>query len=362
MKPSEMEAEIRVAFLETKDNLLFEGMPGLGKTEIPMKVARDLARELGRPVGFKRLVMPQYEEVDLKGVPEVNERKRTTFYPTEDLPHEDRDGKEGILLLDELKSAKPSVMVIGHQLLDSRRLGTLYELPPGWIVIGTGNLDTDGAFTYEIPSTIITRCARYRVEPHYPDWKQWALDNNAVEPEIISFLDRNPGEFIVFTPDKPVTNHALPRTYVKLSNRLRVAKKRQEVLGLEHIIARIGEGAGAKFKGWLQIWTKVPDVDAILDGREERIPDEVDVQYCVVSSMLAKLSMMKGEKNVLTKARNALKYLNRLTPDLVIAFLTDMTRTAFWKEYKKHIIKTAEFAAICKTHGRSIVGLDLSAE
>jgi hypothetical protein len=362
MYPSQMAEEIKVAFTETQENLLFEGMPGIGKTEIPEQVARELSEELGYPVAFKRLVMPQYEEVDLKGIPEINERKRTVFYPTEELPYADRDGEAGILLLDEIKSAKPSVMVVGHQLLDSRKLGPLYTLPPKWIVIGTGNLDTDGAFVHVMPTTIISRCARYTVEPHYPDWKKWALDNGTVDPEIISFLDKNPGEFIVFNPDVPATNFALPRTYVKLSNRLRAEKKRGNTLSLEHITARIGEGAGAKFHGWLKIWNEVPDIDAILEGKEKRVPEKVDVQYCVVSSMMAKLiALAKEGKDVIAPSKNGLRYLDKLTSDLVIAFLNDIMQTSFWKKHKKNIIKTEEFATLTKNHARNIVGqLDLT--
>jgi hypothetical protein len=97
--------EIRRA-TRTKANLFLLGKPGIGKTD----GCQWLANEMG--IGFKRIVLPQYDEVDLRGIPEVNEKKRTVFYPTEELPYADKDKENGILLLDELPSAKPSVQII----------------------------------------------------------------------------------------------------------------------------------------------------------------------------------------------------------------------------------------------------------
>ncbi len=348
----ELDEEIEIA-LETKENLLVEGMPGIGKTEIPAQIAKR------RKIGFKRLVGPQYEEVDLRGIPEVNERKRTVFYPTEELPHADVDGEEGILLLDEWPSAKPSVQIIGHQLLDSRKLGQLYELPPGWIVIMTGNRSDDAAYVHEVPSTIITRSARYTLIPEYGNWKRWAYDTGNVIPEIVSFIDKNPQEFIVFEPDKPAINFALPRTWHKLSDYVRARTKRGQKPALSAIVARVGQSAGAKFHGWFDVLALMPDVDGVLAGTEKKVPRRIDVQYCVVSSLIAKLTSAKGDKTIVQKAKNALGYLNALTSDLVISFLNDIMVTKFWKDNKKGLIKTQEFATLTKNHARNITGAGL---
>src|SRR3972149_1373550 len=125
MRPRDVEREIRRA-LRTKTNLNIKGAPGIGKTELCASVARDMG------IGFKRIVPPQLEGVDPRGIPEVSEKKQTVFYPTSELPYADVDGEAGILLYDEHPSAKPSVQVIVHQLLDSRKLGSLYKLPDGW--------------------------------------------------------------------------------------------------------------------------------------------------------------------------------------------------------------------------------------
>ena len=349
----ERELELALGIAEREggvETLLALGMPGIGKTEIPKAVAARLG------IGFKRLVVPQYDEVDFRGVPEVNERKRTVFYPTEELPHADRDGERGILMADELPSGKPGVQVIWHQLMDSGTLGTLYTLPKGWIIMATGNRDEDGAFVHTLPTTVRRRTAVYTLEPNFEDWKRWALDSQQIEPEILSFLNKNPNEFIVFDADKPCTNYALPSTWHKLARYIRALKTRTENPGLEGVIARVGEAAGSKFHGWYKIWKEVPDIDAILAGSEKKIPEKMDIQWCVVSSITTKLIALEKDKSLMASAKNALAYINAMTSDIVMAFLNDIMNTKFWAAQKKNVVRTPEFAALTKRHARNIVG------
>lgn len=359
MFPRDLEKEIRIALdiMETEgskgggpENILALGKPGIGKTEIPRGVAADLK------IGFKRLVVPQYDEVDLRGVPEVNERKRTTFYPTEELPYADRDGERGILMADELPSGKPGVQIIWHQLMDSGTLGTLYKLPPGWIILATGNRSEDAAFVYELPTTVRRRTAVYTLEPNYADWKKWAIDSHEIEPEVLEYLRRNEGDFIIFDPDAASTNYALPSTWHKLSRYLRALKRRTEHPTVESIVARIGEGAGAKFHGWYKIWKEVPDIDRILDGTEKKIPERMDIQWCVISNLTTKMTSMEKDKNLLPAVRHGLSYINNMTSDLVMAFLNDIMQTKFWMTQKKNVVKTPEFATLTAKHAKNIVG------
>lgn len=355
MFPRDLERELELALDISAteggvETVLALGMPGIGKTEIPKGVAERLG------IGFKRLVVPQYDEVDFRGVPEVNERKRTVFYPTEELPHADRDGAVGILMADELPSGKPGVQVIWHQLMDSGTLGTLYKLPPGWIIMATGNRDEDGAFVHTLPTTVRRRTAVYTLEPNFEDWKKWALDSQQIEPEILSFLNKNPNEFIIFDPDKPSTNYALPSTWHKLARYIRALKRRSETPGLEGVLARVGEGAGAKFHGWYKIWKEVPDIDAILAGTEKKIPEKMDIQWCVVSSLTTKMIALEKDKSLIPSIKNALAYINQMTSDIVMAFLNDIMNTKFWAAQKKNVVKTTEFAALTKRHAKNIVG------
>ena len=354
MRPRDVQKEVARA-LRTKANLMILGAPGIGKTELCEYIAKELS-VAGKEIGFKRIVLPQYEEVDLRGVPEVNEKKRTVFYPTEELPYEDKDGKFGILLCDELPSAKPAVQVIMHQLLDSRRLGSLYHLPEGWIIVMTGNRQEDYAFVFEMPTTVQTRVVRITMDANFDDWKKWAYDTGKVEPEILAFLSNNLSDFINFTPDKPVSNHAIPRTWTQLSRYIKDVKENGDSLSMEYINGQVGEGSGNKFFGWHKVWQEVPDIDAILDGKSVNVPKKVDIQWCVISAILSKLIHREKEAGVVVNCRNAFKYLTAMSSDIIMAFLNDIMQTKFWAGVKKKVVTSPEWIQLAKVHSKTIVG------
>lgn len=348
MRPRDIKREVMRA-LRTQVNTILLGPPGVGKTEVIKSIADEAE------IGFIRIVLPQYEEVDLRGIPEVNENKKTVFYPTEELPFVEKHGNVGILLLDELPSAKPPVQVITHQLLDARSLGSIYEMPEGWIIVATGNRQEDYAFVYEMPSTVRTRCTILNYDVNHEDWKAWGYDTGLVEPEVMAFTNNNPDCFMMFTPDKPVTNHSMPRTLTLLSRYLKDIKEQKEEASLEYIVGTIGEAAGNKFFGWLKVWNEVPNIDDILEGKDVKVPTKADRQWCVISAVTAKLVACEAKK-VLKSTQNALKYIDQLSSDIVMAFLNDLMQTKFWKANKKSILKTKEWIALSKNHARTIVG------
>jgi len=349
MRPRDVEREIRRS-LRTKQNLCILGAPGIGKTELCAGVAAD------EKVGFKRIVLPQYEEVDLRGIPEVNDRKQTVFYPTSELPYAEVDGEEGVLLLDEHPSAKPAVQVICHQLLDSRKLGSLYKLPPGWTMVATGNRQEDYAFVFEVPTTVKTRWMELTMEHSFDDWKRWALDSGKIAPEVLAFLNANPGEFVIFTPDKPVKNHALPRTWEYLSRYLADVRSCGETPGLECVVGQVGEAAGNKFHGWFKVWKEVPNIDDIIEGKGAHVPTKMDIQWCVITSIMSKLIAKEKDGNVVSACKNGFAYVNKLSSDIVMAFLNDIMVTRFWASVKKKVVTTPEWVELSKKHAKTIVG------
>lgn len=352
--PAEVRRELNRA-LRTKINLLLLGRPGIGKTEIPQRIAAD------QEIGFKRVVLPQFDEVDLRGIPDINEKKRTVFYPTEELPYIDKDKEVGILLLDEMPSARQSVMIIAHQLLDSRRLGSLYELPPGWIVVATGNEASDYCFVYELPPTVRTRCVVLHMDSNFEQWKLWAL-NNGISPEILSYLKNNPQDFIHYTPENTVTNHAIPRTWALLSRYLNDCTEHKEDPSIEYIIGQIGEAVGVKFHGWRSIWQDVPDINRIVNGEISDVPRATATQWCVVCALTTRLASIPAKDPNLTKyMRNGFAYISLFESDLVMAFLNDIQRTRFWKKNTKLFVSLPEWTKISTKHAKAIMS-DVNAD
>ena len=99
------------------------GPPGVGKSQIVAQVGdRHEA-----PVIDIRL--SQMEPSDLRGIPFRN-GSYVEWAPPAALPDAERHGPCGVLFLDEINSAAPSVSAAAYQLILDRRLGE-YQVPEG---------------------------------------------------------------------------------------------------------------------------------------------------------------------------------------------------------------------------------------
>ena len=132
-----------------KHAILGLGAPGIGKSQI--------VQQIGDKHGFKviDIRLSQMSEVEIGGLIYPNEDKTKTRWLTpEILPDEKRDGKNTILLLDELTSCSKRVQVAAYQLILDRRIGE-YRLPEGTFIVALGNREEDdgvnmGLFNYPV--------------------------------------------------------------------------------------------------------------------------------------------------------------------------------------------------------------------
>ena len=92
------------------------GPPGVGKSQITAEVARAHA------VPLIDIRLSQMEPTDLRGIPFRVDDKVEWSIPAL-LPDERRHGRHGILFLDEITSAPPTVTAAAYQLILDRRLG-----------------------------------------------------------------------------------------------------------------------------------------------------------------------------------------------------------------------------------------------
>ena len=147
--------------------LMLWGPPGVGKSTVVREVCK------AKGIGFVDVRLAQREPIDLRGLPVPNkEGTGVDWLVSSEWPRE-RESR-GVILFDELTAADRTLQVAAYELILDRRLGTLYEVPPGWLLMGAGNRAGDRAVAGTMSSALANRFCHLEVEPSLEDWMVWA--------------------------------------------------------------------------------------------------------------------------------------------------------------------------------------------
>jgi len=178
-----LEKEFHGAAKGTHTPAMLWGPPGVGKSEMVSQVAKK------NNVEVIDIRLSQMEPSDLRGIP-FRENESVEWAVPAMLPNVERHGETGILFLDEITSAAPSVSAAAYQLILDRRLGQ-YEVPKGWAIFAAGNRQGDRGVTYTMPAPLANRFSHFEVDLNLDDWVAWAYAND-IDDRIIAFLRFRP--------------------------------------------------------------------------------------------------------------------------------------------------------------------------
>lgn len=276
-----------------KHSVFLWGPPGIGKSSIVKKVAEDNDLQL------TDLRISQLAPTDIRGLPYI-EDGQAKFAPPSFLPTE---GK-GILFVDEFNMASPSMMSIAQQLILDRQVGD-YVVPDGWFIVAAGNRAEDRAAVSQMPAPVANRFIHFNVESDLSSWKEYAIKAGLNE-QIVSFLNFRPQ--LLFSFNKNATAWPSPRSWDFANTLLDI--------NLE-VDSAVGEGAAAEFYAYQSIYSRLPDVDAILNGETVEVPKEPSLMYAVCGSLVSRAKSAQG-------FYNAIKWLiDGTTEDYVSLFMCD---------------------------------------
>ena len=249
---------------KVKHSVFLWGPPGIGKSSIMRKVAND------RNLEYIDLRVSQLAPTDLRGLPFI-ENGQARFAPPSFLPTEGT----GILAIDEFNMASPAMMGIAQQLILDRCVGD-YVVPEDWFIVAAGNRAKDRAAVSQMPAPVANRFIHFNVESDLGSFKQYALLKGLNE-QIISFLNFRPE--LLFDFNKNATAWPSPRSWEFANTLLSI--------DLE-LDAAIGEGAAAEFYAYQSIYSRLPDVDAILQGERVDVPREPSLMYAVCGALVSR--------------------------------------------------------------------------
>ncbi|MDZ4344093.1 MAG: MoxR family ATPase [Candidatus Binatia bacterium] len=313
--------------------LFIWGPPGVGKSTGIKTAAGQLK------VDLIDLRLPLLEPVDLRGLPVVANGKAKwsipSFLPT--------TGK-GILFLDEMVQAAPSMQAAASQLVLDRKIGE-YKLPDGWHVVAAGNRLSDRASTNAMPTHIANRFVHITAEVDVESWILWALANQ-IDIRVVAFIKWRSQLLHQFDAQAKLLAFPSPRSWAFVSNLL--SAKTDRALLTDFVRGSVGDGAASEFMGFLNVFDKLPSIDAImLNPKTAPIPTDPAVLYAVVTTLTAKASADNIGKIV--------TFFNRLTdeaqrPEFSILAMKEITS----KDSSSKILQSKPFMEWAAKHSHMI--------
>ncbi|MFC4455743.1 MoxR family ATPase [Deinococcus sonorensis] len=242
------------------------GPPGVGKSSVVAQVAAEHDLE------FVDVRLSQLAPTDLRGLP-VAEHGISRWYPPEFLPQ----GGRGVLFLDEVNMAPPTMQGMAQQLILDRRVGS-YVLPAGWFVWAAGNRKEDRASVFDMPAPLANRFLHLTVRPDFDAFRSYALGRSLHE-HILAFLTFRPE--LLHRLDTTQPAWPSPRAW-EMASALHRA-------GLD-VAPAVGEASGAEFAAFVQLYQQLPDLGVVLSGqgRDLPLPEEPSVRYAAVVGLAAR--------------------------------------------------------------------------
>ncbi|GAA0400126.1 MoxR family ATPase [Cocleimonas flava] len=323
MRPALLNTVLDKEFIGAQDGshtpVMLWGPPGVGKS--------DLIAQIGKRqnVSVIDIRLSQMEPSDLRGIPFRDDLSGNVEWAIPSmLPSIEKHGEKGILFLDEITSAVPSVSAAAYQLILDRRLGE-YEVPEGWAIFAAGNRQGDRGVTYTMPSPLANRFSHYEVDVNLDDWVAWAYKNDISE-KIIAFLRFRPELLFDFDPAHNPVAFPSPRSWQFANNALIKFSDSPQVL-LGTLQACVGPAAGIELKAFIDSMDQMPDLDAILTGEDVKAPKEIDLQYAVASALVGRAIKAKESGNASEVFGNILNYAKAFRQkEMGVMLVSDMLR------------------------------------
>ncbi|MHA1569259.1 MAG: AAA family ATPase [Alphaproteobacteria bacterium] len=321
MRPAHLTTVLDKEFSSTLEGhhtpVMLWGPPGVGKSQIIAQVAQR------HEVPLIDIRLSQMEPSDLRGIPFRNGDIVEWAVPAM-LPDARRHGEAGILFLDEITSAPPSVSAAAYQLILDRRLGE-YRIPDGWAIFAAGNRQGDRGVTYTMPAPLANRFSHFEFEVNLDDWVAWAYQNG-IDDRIIAFVRFRPELLFEFDPAHNPVAFPSPRSW-EFAHRALQKFEHDNDLRLGAMQACVGPAAGIELNAFIANLDQLPDINAILRGEKVQAPKEIDLQYAVAASLVGHAIRARDTDEAQTIHGHILDYASEFPQkEMGVMLVSDMHR------------------------------------
>lgn len=283
-----------------KASAVVVGPPGGGKTSIIKQIAKKLGYQ------YVQRHLPTMPVEDL-GIPMIDKPslyyKLPDWFPAKGSKHD--NGTPGILCFDDRNQAGNDLQKALANLVQERELHGV-PMADNWYVLSTGNRQQDRAGANRVLSHLADREFEFSLDTHIDDSTAWMMENG-IRPEVVSFLRFKSALLHDFDPQRE--KNPTPRGWCeRVSPAIDVVPKEAE---FETFTGAVGEGPAAEFTGFLRIFRKLPNPDAVLlNPQSADVPTDPATLYALAGSLAQRASTSNFER--------VCQYVERMPPEFSV--------------------------------------------
>ena len=322
-----------------KNSFYLKGQPGVGKSDIVKQLTAYVGEKLNKKAVLRDVRLLNMSNVEVRGIPAANaDKTKAVWLKPEIFDFDSSDDVINVLFLDELSACPPSLQASAYQIVLDRRIGE-FEIPDNVYIIAAGNRVVDKSVAYKMPKALANRLIQLEIGVDFDAWKVWAMQNS-INEKIIGFLNFKKSMLCPKDDGKQGDAFATPRSW-EIASRLLTIYGSNNVDDIGDLLAgTIGDGAYSEFSQYTKIYTSLPNIDDILDGRDIECPRNPSVLYALCSSLSTRVMKVNTKQ-----LENILRFTDKMSDEFAILTVKDMMlvkgaaaklqKTPYFKEWSK---------------------------